>query len=229
MPDNTSNSTNKIILLAAVTVISIAAVITTGALVLNKSWDATGNVTGAVENIRETSEADDRSHDDSEVEGTTEVSSDQGTHVLNSEIEQQPDAETSVDKDAFDDNGEATSEYDDEIEDEEAHGEEEISEAGSADETGAEGEYILPDSSSKRLKMADLDGLSADDCRLARNEIYARHGRKFSDEELQKYFNSKSWYHGKIDPEDFDEDLLSEIEIANRDLIVDSEKKKGYR
>ena len=38
---------------------------------------------------------------------------------------------------------------------------------------------------------------------IARNEIYARHGRKFNDSELQAYFNSKSWYKGTVNPEDF--------------------------
>ena len=77
--------------------------------------------------------------------------------------------------------------------------------------------------------MSDLEGLSEDDCRIARNEIYARHGRKFDDEELQNYFNSKDWYEGRIDASDFKESELSDIEMANRDLIVEYEKKKGYR
>ena len=63
----------------------------------------------------------------------------------------------------------------------------------------------------------------------ARNEIYARHGRRFKDDELQEYFNSKSWYEGTIDPDDFAENILSDIEIQNKDVIVEFEKENGYR
>lgn len=90
-------------------------------------------------------------------------------------------------------------------------------------------EYILKDSSSRYLAKSDLWGLDEEACRLARNEIYARHGRKFDDEGLQNYFNSCSWYYGIIKPADFQETMLSEIEIANRDLIVEYEKEMGYR
>lgn len=90
-------------------------------------------------------------------------------------------------------------------------------------------EYILKDSSSRYLTKDDLQGLSADDCRLARNEIYARHGRKFDDEGLQSHFNSCSWYQGTIEPGDFQETMLSDIEVANKNLIVEYEKEMGYR
>ncbi len=63
-------------------------------------------------------------------------------------------------------------------------------------------------------------GLDAQTLRYARNEIYARHGRRFSDQELQAYFDGKSWYQGTIEPEDFEESLLSEIEKTNAELIL---------
>ena len=65
--------------------------------------------------------------------------------------------------------------------------------------------------------------------RMSINEIYARHGRKFLDEGLQEYFNGKSWYNGTIEPDDFKEDMLSEIERTNEDTIVNYETKMGYR
>ena len=39
-----------------------------------------------------------------------------------------------------------------------------------------------------------MAGKSAAQLRLGRNEIYARHGRKFNDSSLQSYFESCSWY-----------------------------------
>lgn len=90
--------------------------------------------------------------------------------------------------------------------------------------------YILPDSDSKYLTRADLEGLSQNECRLARNELYARHGRKFKAADLQNYFNHCEWYEGRIEPEDFhDESILNPYEIANRDLIVQYEKDMGYQ
>ena len=90
-------------------------------------------------------------------------------------------------------------------------------------------EYIIKDSDTRLLIREDLEGLTAEQCRLARNEIYARHGRLFQDKDLQNYFSSCSWYHGTIEPSDFKESMLSNIELANRDFIVNYEKEKGYR
>lgn len=97
------------------------------------------------------------------------------------------------------------------------------------DEEEVESEYFIPESDSRYLTMDELEGYTEDDCRIARNELYARHGRKFSDEFLLTYFESKSWYEGTIEPEDFDESVFNEYELANRDLIVEYEKKNGYR
>lgn len=56
------------------------------------------------------------------------------------------------------------------------------------------GSYIFPNSASQLLTTADLQGKTAYQLRIARNEIYARHGRTFKDSSLQNYFNSCSWY-----------------------------------
>ncbi len=80
-------------------------------------------------------------------------------------------------------------------------------------------DYILPDSGSRYLTEAEIRSLTEDEMRLARNEVYARHGRKFDSEDLQAYFNSKPWYSGVIAPKDFDESILNAYEIANLDLI----------
>ncbi|MEO7538614.1 MAG: YARHG domain-containing protein [Pyrinomonadaceae bacterium] len=57
-----------------------------------------------------------------------------------------------------------------------------------------------------------LGDLFAEDLRVLRNEIYARHGRVFKDKELQKFFDAQSWY--KPDPE-FKDEMLGEIEVQN--------------
>lgn len=106
-----------------------------------------------------------------------------------------------------------------------------LSEAGSlylSSLSAVNSEYILPDSDSRYLTEDDLAGLSAEQCRLARNEIYARHGRRFQDAGLQLYFDSCSWYSGTIDPADFSDSVFNEYERANSRLIVEYERAHGY-
>lgn len=83
--------------------------------------------------------------------------------------------------------------------------------------------YILPDSDKTKLSYDDIAGLNASELEFARNEIYARHGRKFNTDYIQEYFNLQGWYNGTISPEDFSEDMLSEIEKYNINLIADYE------
>lgn len=83
--------------------------------------------------------------------------------------------------------------------------------------------YILPDSSNRYLDYSDLDGIEGQQLVLARNEIYARHGRKFNSPEIQSYFDKCTWYNGTISPEAFDESSLNKCEKANIDFILQKE------
>ena len=56
------------------------------------------------------------------------------------------------------------------------------------------GDYVLANSSTAYVTDAQLSNLSTSELNIAKNEIYARHGRKFKSDALQKYFESKSWY-----------------------------------
>lgn len=81
-------------------------------------------------------------------------------------------------------------------------------------------DYILPQSSTAYLSESDLAGMDSDMLQMAINEIYARHGRKFVMQSVQDYFNTKSWYVGTVDAEDFDVKVMNEYESANIDLMV---------
>lgn len=87
----------------------------------------------------------------------------------------------------------------------------------------SDGSYILPESSTRTYSRSELTRLSDYELFIARNEIYARHGRKFQSDDLQDYFNEKSWYKGTIDANDFDESMLNDNEIANATLINEIE------
>ena len=89
----------------------------------------------------------------------------------------------------------------------------------SPDTYTAEPDYIIPYSNQRLLGESDVAGLSLREINYAKNEIYARHGRKFDSQELQNYFNSKSWYHGTIEPENFTESMLSDIEKKNAEYL----------
>ena len=84
---------------------------------------------------------------------------------------------------------------------------------------------LIPDSDSRYLTEDDLKGFTAEELRIARNEIYARYGRKFNDSKLQEHFNSMDWYFPTTEPGDFDESILNDYEIKNLDLIAKYEKK----
>jgi len=85
--------------------------------------------------------------------------------------------------------------------------------------------YLLPDSASRYLTEDDLAALDPDMLRFARNEIFARHGRLFSDKELQDYFNKQSWYSGYIQPANFDSSVLNDFERYNAAFIGKYEEK----
>lgn len=91
-----------------------------------------------------------------------------------------------------------------------------------AGENTVDGEYIFPNSDKEYLTDADVSGLSKSELRLARNEILARHGRIFTSDDLKTYFESKSWYSGTVAPEEFDANMdsrLNDAERANIEMI----------
>lgn len=84
-------------------------------------------------------------------------------------------------------------------------------------------EYIIADSASRYLTYSDVQNMSLQQINYAKNEIYARRGRKFKSTELQNYFNSKSWYKGTIEPDAFESSMLNSFEKANAEFLLDVE------
>lgn len=95
------------------------------------------------------------------------------------------------------------------------------------DEIAEDGDYIISSSGTKVLKDADIEGMSAKELNYARNEIFARHGRKFESKELRDYFESKSWYKGRYSAEEFDKkssSVLNNTEKKNVEFLEKAEK-----
>ena len=75
--------------------------------------------------------------------------------------------------------------------------------------------------STEPLQDGVLGDMFAEDLKVLRNEVYARHGRIFKDPVLQKYFAAQPWY--KPNP-DFKDEQLNEIEAANLAKIKKAEE-----
>ena len=88
-------------------------------------------------------------------------------------------------------------------------------------------DYIIPDSDKKYLTDADVENLTLREINYAKNELYARHGRKFDSNELRTYFESKSWYRGTVDPEDFSVSCFNQYENANAAFLNQKENERG--
>lgn len=89
-----------------------------------------------------------------------------------------------------------------------------------------EGDYKIPTSSKEIITPDVLSKMTKRELSLARNEIFARHGRIFEDNEIRTYFESKSWYEGSIAPENFNDNVFSTIEKQNIELIQMEEAKR---
>lgn len=88
----------------------------------------------------------------------------------------------------------------------------------------APADYIFPESNTAFLSGEDLLDAIPSTLRLARNEIFARHGRKFDSPDLQAYFSEKAWYQPTVEANAFDESVLNEFEKRNLALIQTAEK-----
>jgi hypothetical protein len=80
---------------------------------------------------------------------------------------------------------------------------------------GADGQMLYW-SSARRVTAADLVGLNSWQLDVARNEVYARHGRIFKRDDLRNYFNSLPWYHPDAS---YSDGRLSAIERRNAEFM----------
>ena len=74
----------------------------------------------------------------------------------------------------------------------------------------------------KSISEQMLHGLSLNELRLLRNEVYARHGRQFQAPWLSQYFFSQPWYQPN---ENFKDEELSGPDKQNVETIVAYERK----
>lgn len=73
------------------------------------------------------------------------------------------------------------------------------------------------------IDKESLKSMSKSELRIARNTIFALHGRAFKSKDLQAYFKSKSWY--RVDPY-YTDDRLTKEDRELISLIIELEKKQ---
>ncbi len=123
-----------------------------------------------------------------------------------------------------------------ELEEENAEGDEIIAEddeedkeeeekADDEEDTTMNSEYILNSSDMELVSSLSLSELTSEELRIARNELYARHGLVFGSEDLAEYFAGQTWYEPSV--EQADDVVLNEIEQLNLELIQEMEKLKS--
>lgn len=78
-----------------------------------------------------------------------------------------------------------------------------------------------------KYTLQDLSILDSYGLKITRNEIFARHGRMFNDQELQEYFKRQQWYVPQIAANDFDTSCLNEVEKYNVNIISVYEEQLG--
>ena len=82
-------------------------------------------------------------------------------------------------------------------------------------ESESEKGMIFPNSSEVEIASEDIKKLSDEDLRYAVNEIYARHGYIFKDDQLRTYYEQYDWYKETIKPEDFSDSVFNDVEKRN--------------
>lgn len=93
-------------------------------------------------------------------------------------------------------------------------------------------EYYYPDLSDYVMPEQDLWTMNQTDLSIARNQIFARYGRKFEDAFLDAVFREKSWYEPLYTGTEFDarqQEFLTETDKENLKNIIALEKERNYR
>ena len=87
--------------------------------------------------------------------------------------------------------------------------------------------YMFPTSGSAYISSSAVKKLTTSQIQYAINEIYARHGLKFTKKENQERFGKKKWYKGSVD--DQDDISLNKYEKKNVNTFAAELKKRDAR
>ena len=88
-------------------------------------------------------------------------------------------------------------------------------------------EFILPDTDRVDYNVRIWNGMDNHKLFLVRNEIFARHGCGFKNQELRDYFGKQAWYKETIDAGTYDTGILNKVEKFNAENILGVEKDRN--
>lgn len=94
-------------------------------------------------------------------------------------------------------------------------------------QSGSPDSYMLTESNVRYYTEESLADLTLWELKIARNEIYARHGATFGESAVQEHFNTRSWYHGTVPLSAFDTSVFNAYEVANIQTIQNVEVAKS--
>lgn len=84
--------------------------------------------------------------------------------------------------------------------------------------------------STSYLSQSEVSSMDRGELNLALNEIYARHGRIFTDPDLNAYFRSQSWYTPRYTADEFSQRVVfNDYESKNINLILNEQTNRGLR
>ena len=86
-------------------------------------------------------------------------------------------------------------------------------------------EYWIEYCDKMALSESDLYGMTQEECRLARNAIYAKSGRIFQSADLTNYFGQFSWYYPYVSASDFTDSMLNSYQLYNLNLVIEYESR----
>lgn len=211
-------------ILAVIIIFSVVGIVIIGFKVIKKNDDAKLMAASDTEYMDKQNEREDGR--DSREEDTEDMMQSSGQEKSDSQTEEQKESDTESDTEA---NSDADKK-------EEEDSDKEVSESD-------EKVYLIRGSakSSNRYEKADhlsyttvtkyttqdLSLLDSYGLKITRNEIFARHGRMFNDQELQEYFQRQQWYVPQVAANDFDTSCLNEVEKYNVELISTYEQQLG--
>lgn len=90
--------------------------------------------------------------------------------------------------------------------------------------------YLYP-SDERPITRSQLQQMSREDIAYIRNEVFARYGYVFENEDIQAYFNAQNWYHANplINASTFNDTNMTSLERANLETITRYETEQGWR
>lgn len=86
--------------------------------------------------------------------------------------------------------------------------------------------FVFPNSDTELIGRREIENLSDHDLMYAINELYARHGYIFRNQQICDYYEQFTWYRGEVPSDEFSTECFNQIESDNWSLLVSERDKR---